>query len=177
MKFEPRMFVAPAIAFILVILLAVAGYAVFSRSYFYVKINGTSMTPQFQDGDSVIFRKVKTDPAVNQIVIFDLPEVWKDTWKGDDDTQLIKRVALVPGDVLGWDGESWYRNGEGFSAITNGTCEVEPMEITLGAGEYFVTGDATKTQTLDSREAFCLGLPYLVNEDQIDTVGTVAKIL
>lgn len=161
--------------FLTMMLVAGLGFWAFSRSYFLVTVSGTSMTPTFQSGDHIIFSKVD-EPRPDDYVVFKVPDEWKRTWLGDDDTSLIKRVRLLPGDVLSWDGASWARNGEVFSSITNGSCDQAPLDYMLREGEYFVTGDTTKTKTLDSREAFCLGLKYVVSEDEIEHFGRVKRV-
>lgn len=158
---------------VMVLLLA---YWVFTLNYFLVQINGTSMTPYFQNGDTAIFKKV--DRIENgEIVVFSLPKAWKKVWKGEANPRLIKRIALKPGDTLAWDGNNWYANGKQFSYVKTGSCEVPPVEVILSSNQIFVTGDATDSKTLDSREAFCLGLDYFVTLDNILEVGELEKIL
>lgn len=162
------------LAFIAIFVLATIGYSLFSLKYSVVQVRGESMYPTFTPGDRIVLDKTNKG-EVDQFVLFKLPNGWKDRWLGDDDTTLIKRVALVPGDVLSWDGLNWYRNGEQFSSISEGTCDIEPMTYTMGPGEYFVTGDTSTTQTMDSREAFCFNLGFPVKEEQVEVFGRVVK--
>lgn len=170
-----RLALSALIGTLIGLLIVGVGYYVFSLNYFYVSINGNSMVPVLQDGDRAIIKKAKR-PTVGDVVVFNLPQAWEKEWKGEPDPQLIKRIALEPGDELSWDGEFWRANGEVFSGIRTGACGVEPMETTLGEGQYFVTGDTTTGKTLDSREAFCKGLPFLVAQADIVHGGSIVKV-
>ena len=162
--------------FVTVTALMLAAYGMFSVKYFYLQIHGESMVPAFQDGDRVIFEKVE-DPGVGDFVVFKLPKAWEQEWLGEADPRFIKRVAAEQGDVLTWDGQAWARNGEIFSSLKTGSCPIEPMGFELPEGQYFVTGDTTIGHTLDSREAFCKGLSYLVSQEDIVQAGRVKKVL
>lgn len=154
----------------------IGSYAAWSTKYFYVAINGSSMTPTYEDGDLVILKKTHAMEA-GHIAVFNLPAAWKKEWLGSDNTRLIKRVAVAPGQTLSWDGSVWYADGEPFSNVLTGSCKVEPMEYTLGEGEVFVAGDTTTGKTMDSREAFCKGIsPFVVNKKDIAYLGETTKV-
>lgn len=154
-----------------------AAYAALSKDHFYVRIDGRSMTPTFQDGDHVVFKK--TDPYQrNAVALFRLPKSWEAEWTGTPGASVIKRITLVPGDRLAFDGQTWYGNGKPFSSIIAAECTAQPTaeDIIVPEGSVFVTGDSTE-KTFDSRAAFCRGLPYFVEGKDILNVGVPVKIL
>lgn len=166
------------VAFLLAIIGSVAALSVWSQDHWFIKIHGQSMAPTFQDGDWVIFDRLSADETrVGDIATFKLPEDWKPIWKGNDENSLVKRIAARGGDTISWDGTTWYRNGESFSSITQGSCPIDPLEVKLEEGEYFLTGDTVEAKTLDSREAMCRGVDFLVRDQQITELGRVAKII
>lgn len=156
-------------------LLLGAAYGLLSLKYFSAKINGESMEPYFSSGDFVIFEK--EEPRVGSLMVFTMPRAWEELWLGEAGGRFIKRVAALEGATVRWDGESWARDGEVFSSVTSGSCPVAPMEFTLQEGEYFVVGDTEHGATLDSREAFCKGVDFLVRTPEVEAVGRVRKIL
>jgi signal peptidase I len=152
-------------------------FGLFSKDYFALRTHGGSMYPTFQDNDLVIFKKVK-EPQIGDFIVFHIPNGWEKAWKGREDPDFLKRVSMLPGDTLTWDGSSWYRNGVHLSSIRTGKClPPSPFKYTLKEGEYFVTGDVVGKKTLDSREAFCRSLDYLVQAKDVKHFGKIHKIL
>lgn len=161
--------------FFTTVLILLGGYWIFTWDHFYVHVHGTSMEPTFHDDDWVVLKKTQ-EVAAGNIVIFPLPKPWRQVWHGNDNDKLIKRIALVPGDILTWDGHAWYGNGKEFSSLSRGECDVPPMKTILKAGQIFVTGDTAHGKTLDSREMFCKNLPYLIDIKIIEVMGNIIKI-
>lgn len=159
-----------------VLLASGAGYLKYLDSkYDYVWIHGNSMTPTYKDGDILQLEK-REDYVQGEIVVFRIPDAWKGLWLGEDDAKFIKRVVGVPGDVLTWDGESWSINGQKFSWVKTGACQVDPVEITIEPGYIFATGDTQDSATMDSREAFCKGVDYLIDTKLVTAKGTPLKV-
>jgi signal peptidase I len=100
------------------------------------RVDGGSMRPTLSDGDRILTNKLAYGlrlPFTHTWVL-----LWSGPRKGDvvvlsspvDGRRLVKRVAGVPGDLLGPDGQ------------------------TVPAGHYFVRGDAP--ESLDSRTFGCV---------------------
>lgn len=174
--FMPKSLKIAIITFMTTVFLFIGAYKIFSINHFYLFINGNSMAPQMMDGDVVIFEK-KDTYEVNDIAVFGLSEDWAKIWKGNSTDKLVKRIAMIPGQTLEWDGTTWYRDGIDFSSITSGECDIEPMTYKLKDNELFVIGDTETSRTLDSRTAFCEGADFTVSFDDVDNVGTIKKIL
>lgn len=83
---------------ILVLLLLIVGFAIFSPARMHSRIVGISMTPTIEDGDIAILERRLSDPiiggiyTVSGLVVFNKGKVVP--------TNLIKRVIAGPGDRL-----------------------------------------------------------------------------
>jgi len=92
---------------------------------FRAVVRGPSMAPALHDGDVVLaFGGVR--PATGDVVVVEHP--------GRSGYEMVKRVAGAPGDMV--------------SALPDGSRLGAP--VALGAGEWFVVGDAPDAST-DSR--------------------------
>jgi signal peptidase I len=88
------------------------------------------------------------DPKVGDIIVFEYPR--------DPDTDYIKRVVGVPGDVLEMKDKKLYRNGqlvqEDYVQHTRRYTEYDNFgPITVPADSYFAMGD-NRDNSLDSRD-------------------------
>lgn len=113
-------------------------------------VNGVSMYPTLEDGDSLIVDKITykfSDPQRFDIVVF--------PFQYQEDTYYIKRVIGLPGETVQISGGIIYINGQPLQEknlrepIGKGGLAADP--ITLGENEYFVLGD-NRNNSSDSRE-------------------------
>jgi signal peptidase I len=103
----------------------IAGALVWRARPFRVVVRGPSMAPALHDGDvAVAFAGVR--PATGDVVVVEHP--------GRSGYEMVKRVAGAPGDLL--------------RELPDGGRLRAP--VALGAGEWFVVGDAPDAST-DSR--------------------------
>ena len=96
--------------------------------------------------DSYAFRGA--DPERGDIIVFKYPK--------DTDTDYIKRIVGVPGDVLEMKGKKLYRNGQPVEeAYVQHTRSHTPYDnfgpLKVPADSYFVMGD-NRDNSLDSRD-------------------------
>ncbi len=117
------------------------------------EVVGNSMYPTYKNGEFLMANKISykvSDPQRGDVIIF----------KFSESQDFIKRVIGTPGDeVMIKDGKI-YINGElldesdylDSSVITNGGSYLhEGQTITIGDGQYFVSGD-NRTNSSDSRD-------------------------
>lgn len=113
-------------------------------------VNGISMYPTLNDGDSLIVDKISyqfSNPKRFDIVVF--------PFRYQKDTYYIKRVIGLPGETVQITDGVIYINGQpleenyGWETIEKGGLASEP--ITLGEEEYFLLGD-NRNSSSDSRE-------------------------
>ena len=113
-------------------------------------VNGVSMYPTLEDGDSLIVDKITykfSDPQRFDIVVF--------PFQYQEDTYYIRRVIGLPGETVQITGGVIYINGKplaedyGWETMQKGGLASEP--VTLGEDEYFVLGD-NRNNSSDSRE-------------------------
>lgn len=118
------------------------------------KVSGSSMFPNFKNGDYIITDKVSykiDDPKRGDIVVFKNPR--------DETQDFIKRILGVPGDILKVADGKIYLNGSELNepylgpAITTspGSFLKEGQEITVSTGHYITIGD-NRSASSDSRE-------------------------
>lgn len=118
------------------------------------KVSGSSMFPNFKDGDYIITDKLTYkfgDPKRGDIVVFKNPK--------DETVDFIKRILALPGDKIKVQNGKIYLNGSELkepylkdTIITNpGAFLREGEEITVEPGRYITIGD-NRPASSDSRE-------------------------
>lgn len=118
------------------------------------KVSGSSMFPNFKNGDYIITDKVSyrfTEPRRGDIVVFKNPR--------DETQDFIKRIIGIPGDHVKVSGGKIYLNGNQLTEpyladtiFTNpGSFLQEDQEITVEPGHYITIGD-NRPASSDSRE-------------------------
>lgn len=140
-------------------------------------IQGNSMAPTLQAGDSIILRQA---PRIGkgQLVFFRKPSTWE-TSNGEE-TVMVKRVAAVPGDTLTFDGKEFRVNDEVSYVLPEGySCTAAPQyyQVRLNASQIFVLGDNAQA-SVDSRYEFCrgnLGNIFIGSLSVLDYGHVVAK--
>lgn len=117
-----------------------------------VDVDGTSMMPNFQDGEKLVLSSAPYTPRYGDVVVVS---------RGSQEP-LIKRVIALAGDTVEIDEATGdvYRNGKKLneSYINIPTCS-ESMEgvVTVGEGEVFIMGDnRSPSQSWDSRSFGCV---------------------
>lgn len=118
------------------------------------KVSGSSMHPNFRDGDYIITDKLTykfDEPKRGDIVVFKNPK--------DETVDFIKRILAVPGDrIKVQDGKIYLNGGELNEPYIASTIETNPgsfleegIEITVTDGHYITIGD-NRPASSDSRE-------------------------
>ena len=132
-------------------------WAVTTSGYSVVGVVGDSMNPTLKHGDTLILKQT-ANPTPGTIFVFNKPKTW--TYVGLKDSVIIKRVAAHPGDVLSFDGEAFFVNGEVAYALKEDDYECAAGEVgfehQLTKSQIFVMGDNAPV-SLDSRRIFCDG--------------------
>ena len=87
-------------------------------------VDGTSMEPTLQDGQSVyttMLPYIFGEPEIGDIVVIDIDikendstyfRLFKQTLSGKSDTFWIKRIVGLPGDQIAFKNKQFYRNGK-----------------------------------------------------------------
>lgn len=118
------------------------------------KVRGTSMEPNYHDGEYILTEKVRyyfEDPQRGDVVVFKFPN--------NKELDYIKRIVALPGETVSIRDNSIFIDGRelseaylapgtftsGHSAISNGG------SFNVPAGEYVVMGD-NREHSSDSRE-------------------------
>jgi signal peptidase I len=118
------------------------------------KVSGSSMFPNFHDGDYIITDKLSYrfgQPTLGDVVVFKNPR--------DESQDFIKRIIGVAGDKVRLENNHVYLNGkllpEEYIATdvpTDGMAFLqEGDEITVPEGDFFVLGD-NRPHSSDSRD-------------------------
>lgn len=117
------------------------------------KVSGSSMFPNFKNGDYIITDKVSYrigDPKRGDIVVFKNPR--------DETQDFIKRILAVPGDRIKVQSGKIFLNGSELkepylnNIVTNpGAFLREGFEFTVEPGHYMTIGD-NRPASSDSRE-------------------------
>ena len=114
-------------------------------------VDGSSMVPNFQDGDYLIIDELTfrfRDPQRGEVIVFKFPQ--------NESSYFIKRIIGLPGDTVevknGIVTVFNQENTEGLQLTENYLISKTPGDITtvLKEGEYFVLGD-NRTMSYDSR--------------------------
>lgn len=143
-----------------------------------IVVDGASMMPTFENGDRVVVNKI--GPELMDYERFDVI-----VFEAKEDTNYIKRIIGIPGDLIAYENDELFINGERYdepyleeykkALIDNGTLtgdftlEENLGEITVPDGHFFVLGDNRRNST-DSRDPRV----GFVSEDKI--LGT-AKVV
>lgn len=118
------------------------------------KVSGSSMFPNFHDGDYIITDKVSYrfgDPKRGDVVVFKNPK--------DDSQEFIKRIMAVPGDKIRVEDGRLYLNDKLINepylkstVVTNpGAYMQEGQDVTVTPGHFITIGD-NRPNSSDSRE-------------------------
>lgn len=150
-----------------------------SQKLSVMKINGSSMEPEFSNGDWVLFKGDTTERAGN-IVFFNKPNQWDQYI--DQDTFLVKRIVGLPNDVISVKDGGVYVSGEKIHDVGKNSGYVcnapEGYQHKLTTREIFVVGDNYK-DSLDSLRILCDGNAdaAYVSPDDVITQGSVQNKL
>lgn len=123
---------------IFVVVFAV-GAALIIRTFIFepVRVDGESMMQTLADNEYMIVTKYQylfSDPERFDIVICHYPD------RGN--TNFVKRIVGIPGDVVAVRDGTLYVNGEAVDeSNTVNKANYTMSEVTVGEGEYFVLGD------------------------------------
>lgn len=130
------------------------------------KVSGSSMVPNFHDGDYIITNKVATqlsNPQRGEVIILKNPR--------NMDQVFIKRVIGLSGDRVMVNGGKVYLNGRLLpepylplgTRTYGGAYLTEGEELTVPEGRFFVMGD-NRGGSSDSREWGTLGKDLIVGQ-------------
>lgn len=112
------------------------------------------MEPTYSNGQTV-FLKQAYEVEKGMIVVFPKPDNW--LYMGEDNPELIKRIAAGGGSIIEYDGKILYVDGvEVYNLEDNNySCDLEPgYSYQLSSSELFVMGDNHK-KSLDSLRILC----------------------
>lgn len=126
----------------------------FSAHISFIVVRGESMSPTFENGETVVLEQAK-EVEKGMIVVFPKPQQWD--YMGADTPELIKRIAAGGGSTVEYDGEKLYIDGEVAYDIEANEyqCALEEgYSHTLSSEELFVMGDNHKN-SLDSLRILC----------------------
>lgn len=117
------------------------------------KIKGSSMEPNFHDGQYLLTDKISyrfNEPQVGDVIVFKAPPDYQE--------EYIKRIVAVPGEKIIIKDNRVYKNGNLFEEsyipketdTNSGTFAEEGETLTVPPKNYFVMGD-NREHSLDSR--------------------------
>lgn len=117
------------------------------------KIKGTSMEPNFPDGQYLLTDKISyrfKEPERGQVIVFEAP--------GTQGEEFIKRIIALPGERVKLENNTIYINGERLDEdYLSRRIVTEPrsflaegQEVTVPERQYFVLGD-NRPLSSDSR--------------------------
>lgn len=118
-------------------------------------VSGASMEPNFQNGNYLVIDEVTyrfREPERGEVVVFRYPK--------DPSTYFIKRIIGLPGERAVVDnGSVKVYKGNKIVFEEGGTSGM--IDITMGAGKYFVLGD-NRYNSFDSRSWGAVSKKHLV---------------
>ncbi|MDL2211276.1 signal peptidase I [Erysipelotrichaceae bacterium OttesenSCG-928-M19] len=113
-----------------------------------VKVNGTSMEPNYRDGERGIMLRTNplNKPDYDDVVVIKFIDEY------DQEELIVKRVFAMPNDTIEIENNKIYVNGEEVADPhqAEGTVMDNLSETQLAADEIFVLGD-NRNVSLDSR--------------------------
>lgn len=154
------------LSWILTIAVAVVA-ALIIRTFLFepVRVDGSSMCDTLQNGEVMLVTKPEYllgDPQFGDVVICHYP--------GRGNTNFVKRVMGVPGDVIEVRSNVVYRNGEALDEpyLTESRNDdgFSMAPFTLNEDEYFVMGD-NRDNSHDCRNYYGYGFPAALTRDMI----------
>lgn len=154
------------LSWILTIAVAVVA-ALIIRTFLFepVRVDGSSMCDTLQNGEVMLVTKPEYlfgDPQFGDVVICHYP--------GRGNTNFVKRVMGVPGDVIEVRSNVVYRNGEAVDEpyLTENRNDdgFSMAPFTLNEDEYFVMGD-NRDNSHDCRNYYGYGSPTALTRDMI----------
>lgn len=135
----------------------VSAFAIFLFVYLLIlqphKIKGSSMEPNFSNGEFLLTDKVTYrfgEPQKGDVIVFKAPP--------DENDEFIKRIVGLPGEIISMRSGFIYINGvkleepwlDNRPVTFSGSFLKEGQEIPVPPGKYFVLGDNRKHSS-DSR--------------------------
>jgi len=137
------------------------------RSFVFepVRVDGESMCDTLQNGEIMLVTKPEYllgDPSHGDVVICHYP--------GRGNTNFVKRVMGIPGDVIEIRDNAVYRNGEAldepYLTLERNDNGFDMAPFSLGEDEYFVMGD-NRDNSHDSRNYYRYDQPSAITRDMI----------
>jgi len=117
-------------------------------------VRGESMEPTLHNGE-FFFLAQNSEPEIGDIVVFPRPR----NWESEDESNLVKRIAALPGDRIVFNGKQLLVNDDvAYDLSANSYMCSNSSRIdyshTLDKNEVFVMGDNHKA-SIDSLFMFC----------------------
>lgn len=146
------------------------------------KIKGSSMEPNFHDGEYLLTDKVTYrfgEVSRGDVVVFKAPPTFQD--------EFIKRVIGLPGDQVWVENGKVFVNGQELSEpylkagvfTASGKTAPEGVHMTIPENQYFVLGD-NREHSLDSRNIGFIEKDTITGRGwfvywPISSAGTISK--
>lgn len=130
-----------------------------------IRVDGESMLDTLRNGEIMIVTKPEYlfgDPQVGDVVICHYP--------GRGNTNFVKRVIGVPGDVIEIRNNVVFRNGEiveePYLTPSRNNNGFDMAPFTVGEDQFFVAGD-NRDDSHDSRNYYYVGGPAAIDRSMI----------
>ena len=143
----------------------VIAFAIRTLLFEPVRVDGESMCDTLQDGEIMVVTKPEYlfgDPQHGDVVICHYP--------GRGNTNFVKRVIGIPGDIIEIRDNVVYRNGvaleEPYLNPLRNDNGFDMAPFAVGEGKYFVCGD-NRDNSHDSRNYYYTGMPEAIDRDMI----------